>query len=105
MPELRQRQPRQEDRLFLAYLRMKRCCACGDRPPVQAAHIRMACPERGKRHLGKGEKPDDKWAVPLCHMCHLDGAWAQHRVGEEAFWRRLGKDPFVIAERLYARYC
>lgn len=104
MPELRQRQPRKEDAGFLIFLRKRRCCACDDRPPSQAAHIRMACPERGKRQCGKGEKPDDRWAVPLCRLCHTDGAWAQHKVGEEAFWRHVSKDPFVIAARLYARY-
>lgn len=104
MPALRQRQPHQADPGFLAFVRRQRCCACGAPPPVQAAHVRMACLERGKRATGIGEKPDDRWAVGLCRGCHLDGPGAQHRVGEERFWRLLKLDPVAIAERLYAEY-
>ncbi len=105
MPDgLRQREPRVEDKAFLAYVRLQRCCSCGAPPPSQAAHIRMACQERGKRATGKGEKPSDRWAVPLCQSCHQDGPGAQHRGSEAAFWRRAGVDPFAIAEALYAAF-
>jgi hypothetical protein len=104
MTELRQREPRQEDRAFLAFVRLRPCCACGAAPPVQAAHVRMACPEQGKRQTGKGERPSDRWAVPLCQACHQDGPGAQHKGAEAAFWRRAGINPFAIAAALYEEF-
>jgi len=101
---LRQRQPRVEDPDFLDFLRGRRCCSCGAPPRVQAAHLRAACPDRGKRETGMQEKPDDRWAVPLCSSCHLDGPQALHRVGEERFFSRLAIDPFGLAERLYGEF-
>lgn len=101
---LRQRQPRIEDPSFLAFLRKLPCCVCGAHPPVQAAHLRFGCPERGKPSAGLGTKPDDRWAVPLCPSCHLDGPAAQHRQGEARFWSRAGIDPFAVAEALYGRF-
>lgn len=100
---LRQRQPRVTDKGFISSLHEQKCCVCG-RSPVQAAHIRMGCPERGKRHIGMGEKPDDRWAVPLCAGCHLDDRQAQHKGGERQFWERVGIDPFAVAERLYSEF-
>lgn len=98
---LRQRQPRQEDVAFLAFVRRHRCCSCQAPAPSQAAHVRMASAAHGKRSTGIGERPDDKWAVPLCADCHLDGARAQHRIGERAFWAEVCVDPFRVAEELY----
>ncbi len=94
---LRQRQPRAQDPKFLAYVRRQRCSACGAPPQVHAAHVRMSSPAHDKRETGMSEKPDDRWAVPLCQGCHLDGPQAQHRVGERVFWSRLGLDPFEVA--------
>jgi len=104
MPELRQRDPRVEDKAFLAFLRTQRCCVCGAPPPVQAAHIRMGNLSRGKRPTGIGEKPSDRHSVSLCATCHLDGPEALHKVGEELFWRRMGMNPFVFADMLYAEF-
>ena len=78
--DLRQREPRVEDKAFLAFVRTHRCAACGAPPPNHAAHIRMACPALGKRSVGTAEKPDDRWAVGLCRECHQDGPQAQHIV-------------------------
>lgn len=102
--DLRQRQPRVECKAFLDFVRRRRCCVCGENPPSQAAHLRAGCPERGKRPTGLGERPDDRWAVPLCARCHLDGAGAQHRSGEERFWRRVNIDPFAAAAALYEEF-
>lgn len=64
----------------------------------------MGSPEIGKRPTGMGEKPDDRWAVPLCSSCHRDGPGAQHLVGEKTFWRQVGVNPFVVAEALYVSF-
>lgn len=95
---LRQRQPRVEDPAYLAYVRSLPCLICG-RGPSDPAHIRAAAPLYGKRYTGKGEKPDDKWAVPLCRVDHAD----QHRRNELQWWASKGiPDPFTKAEELYA---
>lgn len=101
---VRQKQPRIECPAFLAFVRRHPCCACGRPPRSQAAHIRMGCIDIGKRPTGIAEKPSDRWAVPLCAGCHLDNPDAQHRVGEPEFWKRVGKNPFEIAAKLYAEF-
>jgi len=102
MSSLRQRQPRNRNDKHLSMVRtMPCCCGCGRPAPSEAAHIRgnWACPE--KPSIGMQEKPDDKWTVPLNAWCHRDGPDAQHKGSEKAFWLRVGKDPFVIAKRLW----
>lgn len=104
MSELRQRDPRVQCPAFLAFVRRCPCCACPAPAPSQAAHIRMGNPAIGKRNAGIGEKPSDRWAVPLCADCHLDAPDAQHKVGERKFWERVGVDPFALAAQLYAQF-
>lgn len=107
---LRQRQPRERVPAFLAFVRTKQCCVCRASPPSEAAHIRMACAAYDKRETGKGEKPNDRWAVPLCIHCHRNrpnnlGLGALHNVGERKFWkRRLHLDPFKIASELWWQF-
>jgi len=64
----------------------------------------MVCLEIGKPYTGKGEKPDDKWTLPLCkpvmglrNGCHI----TQHKGSEAEFWMRTGLDPFKIAANLW----
>lgn len=95
---LRQREPRVEDPAHLAYLRTLPCLVCG-RGPSDPAHIRAPAPHYGKRYTGKGEKPDDKWVLPLCRHHHD----AQHRESELGWWAGMGiADPFAVAVALYA---
>jgi hypothetical protein len=98
--QLRQRQPRVKDAAFLAFVRTNPCCAC-NRTPSQAAHIRMGSLAHDKRPTGKGERPSDRWSVPLCARCHLG---EQHRMGERIFWEQCGIDPFTIAKKLFERF-
>ena len=92
-----QRQPRERDPRYLAFLRKKPCCACGRPGPSDAAHIRMASAKHDKRYVGLGETPDDRWALSLCRACHRK----QHSMSEATFWGALGKDPFGIALELH----
>lgn len=101
---LRQREPRVECAAYLAFVRQKPCCVCAAPAPSQAAHIRMGCEKIGKRSTGIGEKPSDRWAVPLCSDCHLDAPGAQHRIGEFPFWFGAGINPFEFAMELYAEF-
>lgn len=76
----------------LAFVRSLPCLACGASAPSQAAHVRSS------GDGGVGTKPADKFSLPLCPRCHLDD---QHRIGELAFYGRLGIDPVDTALRLW----
>ena len=93
----RHKRPRQEKRDHLEWIRTLPCVVSG-RKPVDAAHIRFTDPRYGKRETGKGEKPDDKFVVPLHHALHMD----QHCEGEKGWWAKQGIDPLRIAVALYA---
>lgn len=95
---LRQRQPREEDPAYLAYVRTLPCLICR-RVPSDPAHLRTGARQYGKPHTGMGEKPSDRWVLPLCRTHHDD----QHRHNELEWWARQGiPDPFAVAIALYA---
>ena len=89
------RQPRQHDEKHLRFIRGLPCVVCDDNTSTEAVHVRFAC--EGKRHVGLGEKPDDKWTVPLCGKCHR----LQHEQNEQAWWQEQGMDPLKIASGLF----
>lgn len=91
---------RVRDNGYLAFLRRQPCACCGRIAPSDAAHIRMANLERGKRPTGMQVKPSDRFAVPLNRACHE----RQHSMSEIRFWQSVGLDPFEIADRLYAAF-
>lgn len=94
--EVRQREPRKEDKRHLAFIRKLPCAICGY-PWTEAAHVRAPNPDIGKRQTGKGEKPSDCWTVPLCSTHHR----AQHGIYELEFWDLHGRDPFALSQALY----
>lgn len=94
---MRQRQPRKHDPGHLAFVRSLPCVVCGNDIETEAAHVRFAAPHAGKRQTGKGEKPDDRWTIPMCGKCHDE----QHEGSEAAFWQSRGIDPLFIAMALY----
>ena len=57
----------------------------------------MAGPAYGKRDTGTAQKPDDRWATPLCRQHHDE----QHKGSEAAFWAAQGIDPFVLSLTLW----
>jgi len=91
------KRPRQEDGTHLKWLRTLPCVISGERP-VDAAHVRYADPVYGKREVGKAEKPDDRWCLPLARRLHDE----QHKGNEREFWARHGLDPLRIALALHA---
>lgn len=93
----RHKRPRQEMRDHLKFIRSLPCLICGTRRNVQAAHIRSASPAYGKRSTGAGEKPDDKFTLPLCAHHHQ----SQHCLSEMYFWKSHHIDPFAVALALY----
>lgn len=97
MNELRQRQPRERDDAYLAWVRTLPCTICGILG-CDPAHIRSLSRAHGKDQTGAGRKPSDKWCLPLCRPHHDE----QHSMSELAFWASYGIDPFDRAQELYA---
>lgn len=91
------RRPRQHSERHLNFIRSLPCAFCGNYG-TEAAHIRFACEELGKRAVGTGEKPDDIWTIPMCNPHHRE----QHDIGERLFWKLQGRDPIKIALALWA---
>lgn len=65
---------------------------------VEACHVRYGDPSYGKRPTGMGEKPDDKWCVPMTPDEHRE----QHAGSEREFWDKAGIDPLKVALALWA---
>jgi hypothetical protein len=83
----------------LAFVRTMPCIACGT-SPCEAAHVRLNDPASGK-FQALGQKPGDRWTVPLCARHHREAPDAQHVVGERQFWARLRIDPHGLAMALW----
>lgn len=100
-----QRRPRLVNTPHLNFIRRLSCVICGAKP-AQAAHIRTAYLLFRKRGVGFGEKPDDRWTIPLCDIVKADGKpgchAAQHAMEELVFWHQHQIDPFPLALALYA---
>jgi hypothetical protein len=92
------KRPRIKNEKHLDFIRQLPCACCGNNIQTEAAHIRTGELRYGKRTTGGQEKPDDKWALPLCGWHHTE----QHEGAELAFWKRYQIDPFVFALTLYA---
>jgi hypothetical protein len=102
---LRFREPRVKCEKHLTFVRNLPCLVCHDNTSTEAAHVRFSDLGMNKRQTGKSERPDDKWAVPLCGKHHRD----QHAMrgtdeltGEKVFWLTVGIDPIKVAARLWA---
>ncbi len=72
------------------------CCVANDecRGRIHRHHVRKGIPyvEQG----GTGEKPHDKWCVPLC-----DGHHEECHRGHDTFEKKYGIDLKSVAERLW----
>lgn len=97
-PAMRNQAP--ADLPHLAAIRLLPCLKCGLEPCGEAAHVRMNSAALGKRNA-MGKKPDSRWVVPLCRACHQSDPDAQHRIGEQEFWVRLGINPLLVAKQLF----
>lgn len=97
-----QRQPRERDNGFLAYLRRQPCEARalgGCSGPIDPAHIRFNDgPDR--QNPGGARKNHDRHCNPLCRAHHDQ----QHSGSERAFWSLIGKDAYATAAAHFARY-
>ncbi len=66
---------------YLEKIRQLSCCipGCREPPPSHAHHLKCT----GERGIGR--KSSNRWALPLCYECHINGV---ERVGsrQEAAW-------------------
>jgi hypothetical protein len=90
------KEPRVKNERHLRFIRGLPCCVCHDPTSTEAAHVRFTCDE--KRNPGMQQKPDDKWALPLCGRHHRD----QHAMNEKVFWLTVGIDPIKLCEALFS---
>jgi hypothetical protein len=87
------KQPRVYDQAHIGWIKQQPCCICGDNTSVEPAHLRVGSINDDKRETGMGEKPSDKWVLPLCGQHHR----MQHRMNEMEFWASHNIDPFALA--------
>ncbi|MHC5307554.1 DUF968 domain-containing protein [Bartonella sp. LJL80] len=95
-PSKGKKRPRQTDEAHLKWVRTLPCLITG-KYGVESAHIRFGNPIFAKRETGRGEKPDDKWVVPLSPEMHRK----QHSMNENKFWEEYKIDPCQTAIALY----
>jgi hypothetical protein len=90
--------PRQFDDKHLDFIRALPCVVCLDNVSVEAAHVRMSDRRAAKINAGVGQKPHDRWALPLCGKHHRE----QHGMNEGKFWDCVLIDPIFVALALYS---
>lgn len=90
-------QKRIVDERHLAFIRSLPSIISGT-GPCEACHVRYGDPLYRKKSTGKGQKPDDAWAVPMTPEEHR----AQHAMSEVQFWNMHRIDPLAVARELYA---
>lgn len=101
MSQVHPKRPRLYDRPYLDWLKTRFCIACGRPGPCDPAHIRSASIKYDKPLTGGGRTADDRWALPLCRICHDD----QHAAGNELrWWMARNMDPFALAMDYYAQF-
>lgn len=99
-----QREVREINKPFLAYLRRQPCEARhlgGCDGPIEAAHIRYSDAAAGSINPGMGRRNHDRFANPLCRFHHQHD---QHRRRERAFWSDVGKDAYATAASHYRAF-
>lgn len=99
-----QRQPRERDNTYLAWIRRLPCVCCGSTTRVEAAHIRAGYAVAGWEPTGMAQKPHDWRTAPLCADDHREGPGAQHRANERAWWSARGIDPPALCAALRTAY-
>lgn len=108
-----QRDPRQTDAAFMAWLHVDTdCIACliegrAAKPgPIEAAHQKLAIAAKGWREGGLGPRVHDNRCVPLCAWHHRLAPNSCDTGGQRKFWDRLGLRDAVadFASALHAAF-
>ncbi|MCP5087892.1 MAG: hypothetical protein GY952_13955 [Rhodobacteraceae bacterium] len=92
------RSPRKKSLTYSQLIASLPCIVSGVEGQTQAAHIRYAEYDAGKRETGMAERPSDMWVLPLHWKIHLD----QHRKPPERdWWLSWGIEPLEACKRLW----
>lgn len=107
--QIDQRRPRERNSPYLGWIAALPCAVAMAQGRIQhgvhVAHLRVGSVEHGKRATGLGEKPDDRWCLPLSPEMHVNGPKSQHAFGDEVgFWAQYGIDPFELSLVLQEAY-
>lgn len=92
-PTRRPKRKRPRDPEYLIWIRTLPCCVPGCRNPSEAHHLRSAS------NSGVGLKPDDRFAISLCHHHHMEA----HTIGQKTFEARYAINLTEIARSLAVR--
>lgn len=98
-PKHRKMKPSRKAPGHLDDIRQLPCILSGR--PAEAAHIRYGDPKHNKPPTGMGQKPHDKYTVPLAPELHRLLKGCQHDSDERAWWEQFGVDPVEVALALY----
>lgn len=79
----------------LDLIRKLPCCTCPKTPGGQAHHIKTS----GQR--GMGMRSPDRFAVPMCPECHLQGVERAGSKNEIAWFRKRGIEALDLAVALW----
>lgn len=92
-----QRDPRETDKAFMAWLHVDTdCIACliegrpADCGAIEAAHQKLAISAKGWREGGLGPRIHDSRCAPLCTWHHRLAPNSCDTGGQRKFWDRLG---------------
>lgn len=89
--------PRVHNKPHLDFIRALPCVICLNDQATQACHVRLN-DSRYLKVTGGGEKPADKWVIPMCERHHSE----QTHMGEgPRFWEHYGFDPHALALMLH----
>lgn len=87
IPKPPKRASRWRSQAHCNFVRRHACSVCDTVTAIEVAHVRLGS------GAGIGQRPDDWRTVSLCRDCHA----AQHRVGEQTFWRGLDVEKLIEA--------
>ena len=82
--------------VHLELIRKLPCCCCPRAPGRQAHHIKTT----GQR--GMGMRSPDRFAVPMCETCHLDGVERAGSKNELAWFLKRGIEVLDLAAALWS---
>ncbi len=81
----------------IALIRKLPCCVCQRNPGGTAHHLKLGTSDRGM-----GMRSSDKFAIPMCADCHLNGIERAGSKNEWTWFKSRGVNPLDLAAGLWA---
>lgn len=79
-----------------ALIRKLPCCTCGRMPGGQIHHLKATGLNRGM-----GTRSPDRYGVPMCHDCHINGVERTGSRNELAWFSKRGIEALELANALW----